>query len=89
MNELYTNTICGAGGDIPDWLFYALCALPLLKAGISKKAWILSSSKSNLFPAGFAHRVSGIFFGIYLDLIPPAVLFYERRELKKIPDTPI
>ena len=30
MNELYTNTICGAGGDIPDWLFYALCALPVV-----------------------------------------------------------
>ena len=34
MNELYTNTICGAGGDIPDWLFYALCALPYILIAI-------------------------------------------------------
>ena len=27
--DLYTHTVCGEGnGDIPDWMFYALCALP-------------------------------------------------------------
>ncbi len=30
MNDLYTNTICESGGDIPDWMFYALCALPYI-----------------------------------------------------------
>lgn len=26
--DLYTHTVCGEGnGDIPDWMFYALCAL--------------------------------------------------------------
>lgn len=33
---LYTNTICESNGDIPGWMFYALCALPyvLLIIGI-------------------------------------------------------
>jgi hypothetical protein len=30
MNDLYTNTICESGGDIPDWMFYAVCALPFV-----------------------------------------------------------
>ena len=30
MNELYTHTICESGGDIPGWMFYAICALPFL-----------------------------------------------------------
>ncbi len=30
MSNLYTNTICESGGDIPDWMFYALCALPYI-----------------------------------------------------------
>ena len=26
--DLYTHTVCGDGnGDIPDWMFYAICAL--------------------------------------------------------------
>lgn len=29
-NELYTNTICNGGCDIPGWMFYAICALPFL-----------------------------------------------------------
>lgn len=29
MNDLYTNTIC-SGGDIPSWMFYAICALPFV-----------------------------------------------------------
>ena len=35
--DLYTHTVCGEGnGDITDWMFYALCALPyvLLIIGI-------------------------------------------------------
>ena len=32
MNEpfdIYTHNVCGEGnGDIPDWMFYAICALP-------------------------------------------------------------
>ena len=28
--DIYTHTVCGASGDIPDWLFYALCALPYI-----------------------------------------------------------
>ena len=29
--DIYTHTVCGASGDvIPDWLFYALCALPFV-----------------------------------------------------------
>ena len=27
---LYTNTICESNGDIPGWMFYAICALPLV-----------------------------------------------------------
>ena len=33
MNEpfdIYTNTVCTCGGDIPDWMFYAICALPFV-----------------------------------------------------------
>ena len=30
MNDLYTNTICESCGDIPDWMFYAVCALPFV-----------------------------------------------------------
>jgi len=30
MNDLYTHTICESGGDIPDWMFYAICALPYI-----------------------------------------------------------
>ena len=30
MNDLYTHTICEGGGDIPDWMFYAICALPYI-----------------------------------------------------------
>ena len=26
---IYTHTVCGEGnGDIPNWMFYAMCALP-------------------------------------------------------------
>lgn len=34
--DLYTHTVCEVGGDIPSWMFYALCALPyvLLIIGI-------------------------------------------------------
>ena len=32
MNEpfdIYTHNVCGEGnGDIPSWMFYAICALP-------------------------------------------------------------
>jgi len=29
--DLYTHNVCGeAGGDIPGWMFYALCALPYI-----------------------------------------------------------
>ncbi len=29
--DLYTHNVCGDGnGDIPDWMFYALCALPYI-----------------------------------------------------------
>ena len=29
--DLYTHTVGGEGnGDIPDWMFYALCALPYI-----------------------------------------------------------
>ena len=29
--DLYTHTVCGEGnGDIPSWMFYALCALPYI-----------------------------------------------------------
>ena len=33
---IYTHTVCESNGDIPDWMFYALCALPyvLLIIGI-------------------------------------------------------
>ena len=27
--DLYTHNVCGDGnGDIPGWMFYAICALP-------------------------------------------------------------
>ena len=34
--DLYTHTVCASNGDIPNWMFYALCALPyvLLIVGI-------------------------------------------------------
>ena len=34
--DLYTHTVCASNGDIPSWMFYALCALPyvLLIIGI-------------------------------------------------------
>lgn len=34
--DLYSHTVCESNGDIPDWMFYALCALPyvLLIIGI-------------------------------------------------------
>ena len=29
--DLYTHTVRGEGnGDIPNWMFYALCALPYI-----------------------------------------------------------
>ncbi len=30
--EIYTHNVCAGdtSGDIPDWLFYAVCALPYL-----------------------------------------------------------
>lgn len=36
MNTPFTHTVCEGNGDIPDWMFYALCALPyvLLIIGI-------------------------------------------------------
>ena len=30
MNSIFTHTVCESGGDIPDWMFYAICALPFL-----------------------------------------------------------
>lgn len=31
MNSIFTHTVCGeSGGDIPDWMFYAICALPFV-----------------------------------------------------------
>ncbi len=26
--DLYTHTVCASNGDITDWMFYVLCALP-------------------------------------------------------------
>ena len=26
--DLYTHTVREVGGDIPGWMFYAICALP-------------------------------------------------------------
>lgn len=26
--DIYTHTVCESNGDIPDWMFYVLCALP-------------------------------------------------------------
>ena len=26
--DIYTHTVCESAGDIPDWMFYAICALP-------------------------------------------------------------
>ena len=36
MNTPFTHTVCESNGDIPGWMFYALCALPyvLLIIGI-------------------------------------------------------
>ena len=28
--DLYTLNVCNGGGDVPDWFFYAVCALPYL-----------------------------------------------------------
>ena len=28
--DIYTHTVCASNGDIPDWMFYALCALPFV-----------------------------------------------------------
>jgi len=28
--EIYTHTVCASNGDVPDWFFYALCALPFV-----------------------------------------------------------
>ena len=25
---IYTHTVCESNGDVPDWFFYAVCALP-------------------------------------------------------------
>ena len=30
MNTPFTHTVCEVGGDIPGWMFYALCALPFV-----------------------------------------------------------
>ena len=31
MDGIFTHTICENGdGDIPDWMFYAVCALPFI-----------------------------------------------------------
>ena len=37
MNEpfdIYTNTVCTCSGDIPDWMFSAICALPFVLIAI-------------------------------------------------------
>ena len=28
--DLYTHTVCESNGDIPSWMFYAICALPYI-----------------------------------------------------------
>ena len=29
--DIYTHNVCGEGnGDIPSWMFYAICALPFV-----------------------------------------------------------
>ncbi len=28
--DIYTHTVCASNGDIPDWMFYVLCALPFV-----------------------------------------------------------
>ncbi len=28
--DLYTHNVCESSGDIPDWMFYSLCALPFV-----------------------------------------------------------
>ena len=30
MNTPFTHTVCEVGGDIPSWMFYAICALPFV-----------------------------------------------------------
>ena len=30
MDGIFTHTVCEVGGDIPNWMFYALCALPYI-----------------------------------------------------------
>ncbi len=30
MNTPFTQTICESVGDIPSWMFYAICALPFV-----------------------------------------------------------
>ena len=31
MNTPFTHTVCESGnGDIPSWMFYAICALPFV-----------------------------------------------------------
>ena len=32
--DIYTHTVCACGGDIPDWMFYAICALPFVLIAI-------------------------------------------------------
>jgi len=27
-HDLCTPTVCESNGDVPDWFFYAVCALP-------------------------------------------------------------
>ena len=28
--DIYTHTVCESNGDIPDWMFYGICALPFV-----------------------------------------------------------
>ena len=32
--NIYTHTVCNTDGDMPDWMFYAVCALPLILLAI-------------------------------------------------------
>lgn len=29
-HNLYSPTVCASNGDVPDWFFYAVCALPFV-----------------------------------------------------------